>query len=57
MTVPEIWREQNHGGKKNERELNHIESPTGIANERKSCGACKRCVSKEVCWRLYEEGE
>ena len=25
-------------------------------NERKSCGACKRCVWKEVCWKLYEEG-
>ena len=25
-------------------------------NERKSCGVCKRCVWKEVCWRLYEEG-
>ena len=25
-------------------------------NERKSCGACKLCVWKEVCWRLYEEG-
>ena len=25
-------------------------------NERKSCGAYKRCVWKEVCWRLYEEG-
>ena len=32
MTVPEIWREQNRGGKKNEREQNHIASPTGIAN-------------------------
>ena len=26
-------------------------------NERKFCGACKRCVSKEVFWRLYEEGQ
>ena len=25
-------------------------------NERKFCGACKRCVWKEACWRLYEEG-
>ena len=34
MMVPEIWREQNRGGKKkNEREQNHIASPTGIANE------------------------
>ena len=37
MTVPEIWREQNRGRKKkrkekNEREQNHIASPTGIAN-------------------------
>ena len=27
------------------------------ANERKFCGACKRCLWKEVCWRLYEEGQ
>ena len=25
-------------------------------NERKSCGVCKRCVWKELCWRLYEDG-
>ena len=25
-------------------------------NKRKFCGSCKRCVWKEVCWRLYEEG-
>ena len=34
MTVPEIWRGQNRGGKKkkkNERSQNHIASPTGIA--------------------------
>ena len=26
-------------------------------NERKFGGACKRCVWKEVCWRLYEKGQ
>ena len=26
-------------------------------NERKFGEACKRCVWKEVCWRLYEEGQ
>ena len=26
-------------------------------NERKSCGASKRCVWKEDCWGLYEEGQ
>ena len=26
-------------------------------NERKFCGTCKRCVWKEVCWRLFEEGQ
>ena len=26
-------------------------------DERKFCGACKRCVWKEVCWRFYEEGQ
>ena len=26
-------------------------------NERKFCGACKRRVWKEFCWRLYEEGQ
>ena len=43
MTVPEIWRGQNRGGKKkrkrkrkNERDQNHIASPRRIANYKKN---------------------
>ena len=43
-------------GKVKEREAEELEEEWGV-DERKFCGACKRCVWKEVCWRLYEEGQ
>ena len=36
-----------------EREAGELEEEWGLM--KKSYGACKRCVWKEVCWRLYEE--
>ena len=37
-----------------EREAGELEEEWRLM--KKSCGVCKRCVWKEVCWRLYEEG-
>ena len=39
-----------------EREKLRVRGRMGV-NERKFCGACKRCVWKDVCWSLYEEGQ
>ena len=38
-----------------EREAGELRGGMEV-NERKSCGIYKRCVWKEVCWRLYEKG-
>ena len=39
-----------------EREAGELEEEWGLMKE-SLVGAYKRCVWKEVCWRLYEEGE
>ena len=38
-----------------EREVGELEEEWGLM--KKFGGECKRCVWKEVCWRLYEEGQ
>ena len=38
-----------------EREAGELEEEWRLMKER-LVGVCKRCVWKEVCWRLYEEG-